>query len=69
MKLVLRRDIQKRALIVAILVGTLLNMINQGDAIVANGPIIWTKIGLTYLVPYCVAIYGAVSAISSQRRD
>ena len=39
---------------VALVVGTILNLINQGDAIFEVMPINWTKIFLTYLVPYAV---------------
>lgn len=46
---------------VALVVGTLLNLINQGDAIFAAKSINWTKIVLTYLVLYAVSTYGAVS--------
>ena len=50
-----------RAGCVALVVGTILNLINQGDAIFGAAPINWTKIVLTYLVPYAVSTYGAVS--------
>jgi hypothetical protein len=53
--------VPRRSLVVAALVGTLLNLINQGDALVAGAHLDWLKIALTYLVPYCVATYGAVS--------
>jgi hypothetical protein len=53
--------VPRRSFAVAALVGTLLNLINQGDALVAGAPLDWLKIVLTYLVPYCVATYGAVS--------
>ena len=46
---------------VALVVGTILNLINQGDAIVGFASINWIKIFLTYLVPYAVSTYGAVS--------
>lgn len=46
---------------VAFVVGTILNLINQGDAIFGGTAINWTKIALTYLVPYAVSTYGAVS--------
>jgi hypothetical protein len=46
---------------VALVVGTILNLINQGDAIFGAMTINWTKIILTYLVPYAVSTYGAVS--------
>jgi len=59
--------IPKRSFYVAIVVGTVLNLINQGDALFGNSPINWTKIVLTYFVPYAVATYGAISYRLSQR--
>jgi len=53
--------VPKRSLIVALVVGTILNLINQGDALVAGTAVNMTKLLLTYLVPYCVSTYGAVS--------
>lgn len=47
---------------VAVVVGTILNLINQGDAIFGFALISWPKIALTFLVPYCVSTYGAVTA-------
>jgi hypothetical protein len=51
----------RRSLYVALVVGTLLNLINQGDAILGSAPVNWLKVGLTYLVPYVVCTYGAVA--------
>ena len=53
--------VPQRALIVALVIGTVLNLINQGDALFAGGSINWIKIVLTYAVPYCVSTYGAVT--------
>ncbi|MGE5270371.1 MAG: nitrate/nitrite transporter NrtS [Thiohalocapsa sp.] len=53
--------VPRRAFWVAVVVGTILNLINQGDAIVTAGPVNVVKLLLTYAVPYCVATYGAVS--------
>lgn len=50
-----------RSVVVAAVVGTVLNLINQGDALLDGGSINWLKIALTYAVPYCVSTYGAVS--------
>jgi len=65
----------KRSVAVSIVVGTVLCAINQGDAILAGQqPIIW-KVVLTYIVPFCVATYGAYSAcmahsqMTSERPD
>jgi hypothetical protein len=53
--------VPRRSFAAAIVVGTILNLINQGDALFAGRPLDWTKLILTYLVPYCVTTYGAVS--------
>jgi hypothetical protein len=51
----------RRSFAVSLIVGTILNLINQGDALVGAANLNLTKILLTYAVPYCVATYGAVS--------
>lgn len=46
----------------AIVVGTALNLINQGPELLAGSlPIIW-KLALTYVVPFLVASYGSFAA-------
>ena len=57
--------VRTRALKVALLVGTILNLINQGDGLLA-GTVNVTKALVTYLVPYCVATYSAASPICDQ---
>jgi hypothetical protein len=51
---------------VAAIVGTLLNLINQGDRLASGEPFEWGKLALTFLVPFAVASYGAWSALSSR---
>lgn len=58
-----RPQILKRSLIVAVIVGTVLNIINQGDAITGSTSFNIAKCMLTYIVPFCVATYGSVSAL------
>ena len=53
--------VPRRSLAAAVVVGSILNLINQGDALFAGKPVDWTKLVLTFLVPYCVTTYGAVS--------
>ena len=53
--------VPRRSLKVAVVVGTVLNLINQGDAIFGDGRLNIVKLMLTCMVPYCVATYGAVS--------
>ena len=66
---VLRRPIVTRSLWVAVIVGTLLNLINQGDRLVAGAPLDWGKLILTYVVPFLVASFGAWSALASADRS
>jgi hypothetical protein len=47
------------AISVALVVGTLLNLINQGPELWARVGISWHKVAMNYLVPYCVATYSA----------
>ncbi|MFZ3032416.1 MAG: nitrate/nitrite transporter NrtS [Parvibaculum sp.] len=56
-----------RALIVSIVVGTILNLINQGDALFTGAPLNWGKLILTFIVPYLVSTHGAVSVRESRR--
>ena len=53
----------RRSFYVALVVGTLLTALNQGDVLMAQGltgALRW-KIPLTYVVPFCVATYGALA--------
>ena len=45
----------------ALIVGAILNLINQGDALFGQEHLNLIKIVLTFAVPYSVATYGAVS--------
>ena len=57
------RPMLRRSLMVAIVVGTILTMLNQGDLLLSgnwNNPLYW-KVPLTYCVPFCVATYGALT--------
>ena len=42
---------------VAIVVGTLLNIINQYDGLLGHTSIDWAKLVLTYFVPFGVSVY------------
>ncbi len=53
--------VPRRSIVVALIVGTILNLINQGDVLFGEGHVNFAKILLTFAVPYCVATYGAVS--------
>jgi len=51
-----------KAMAVAIVVGSLLNLINQWEGIFANDSIDALKVTLTYLVPFCVFLFGQWSS-------
>jgi len=53
--------VPRRSFAVAVVVGTILNLINQGDVLLSGAHLNLTKVILTFAVPYCVATYGAVS--------
>jgi hypothetical protein len=61
--------VPRHSLAAAVVVGTILNLINQGDALFGGRPFDWLKLGLTYIVPYCVATYGAVAFRLEAMRD
>jgi hypothetical protein len=56
----------RRSLTVALLVGTALNAINQGDALATGGDLVLWKLLLTYFVPFAVASYGSYSALRTR---
>jgi len=70
LRLATSRSVVRRATRVAIVVGTVLILINHAEAL-WNGDFSvprLLRIGLTVLVPYCVSTYSSVSAIRDQRR-
>lgn len=60
-----RRDVVMRSLRVALVVGSVLALINYTDRALTGSLRVadWIKIGLTYLVPYGVSTYAAVEAL------
>jgi hypothetical protein len=61
--------VPRRSLFTALFVGTILNLINQGDALFGGGRLVIPKLLLTYCVPFCVATFGAVSLRLKQMRE
>lgn len=59
--------VPRRSLYVALVVGTVLNLINQGHALLGATPFDWLKAILTYAVPCAVCTDGAVSERLSLR--
>jgi len=58
-KISLSRHIVLASFKIALVVGTLLNLVNQGEALLSGSTISWLHLFLNYCVPYCVASYSA----------
>ncbi len=53
--------ILKRGLLVAVLVGSLLTVINQFERVAAFEQINLWKASLSYIVPFCVSVFSALA--------
>ena len=64
----LEASVRKRALKVALIVGSILAVVNHGDVVLSGQATatVWIKIALTFLVPYCVATFASVQAIRAR---
>lgn len=62
-QLIFEPSLVTRSLKTALVVGLILNIINQWNGIFGSAPIVWSSLLLTFLVPYCVSTFsGALSA-------
>lgn len=52
----------RRSLLIAIIVGTVVNAINQGPEMLAGHWPVLRKLALTYLMPFLVVSYGSYAA-------
>ncbi len=68
-----RTATMKRAFYVALVVGTVLNLINRYDVLFLGAPLtsnILTQMVLTFMVPYMVSTHGQVCAcLAMQKRE
>jgi hypothetical protein len=65
LQIAMRRDIYTRSFKVAVVVGSILTMINNGDLLlqgIVTSSMGW-KIPLTFFVPFCVSTYAGVQAV------
>lgn len=56
------RPLLWRSARIAFVVGTVLNLINQGEAIFSGNQVAWTHIALNYCVPFIVSTYSAIKS-------
>jgi len=54
---------------IALFVGTVLNLINQGANLFGDGTVSWPHVLLNYTVPFCVATYSATLNEMARRGD
>ena len=63
-----QRVILKRAIIAAVIVGPILTLINQWDALFHDAVFNGTKAGLTFVVPFCVSLVTGIIGVRDSRR-
>lgn len=70
-RVVAYRPHRVRTVRIALIVGTLLFAINQLDVVVRGQATtwLWFKVGLTFVVPFCVSNLGILVATSERRRE
>ncbi len=63
--------IARRSIVIAIIVGTILCVINHSDKMMSGALTHsdFVRMGLTYLVPFCVATLGALTARQETERN
>lgn len=57
------RGVPGRAVRIALLVGTVLNLVNQGDILLAGRAPDLLKAALTYCIPFFVSGWGAIATL------
>ena len=64
-----RREHRRRTLRIALVVGVVLTLINQGDVIVGGegSTVTWAKVGLNFCVPFIVSNLGLLAGKRAER--
>lgn len=57
--LMVSRRIAWSALKVSLVVGTVLNVVNNGERLMAQGSVSLWQVAMNFVVPYCVSSYSA----------
>ncbi|MCB1957454.1 MAG: nitrate/nitrite transporter NrtS [Rhodocyclaceae bacterium] len=66
-KLACRPRTLRTSALIALVVGSLLNLINQGDRLLSDMPLDWGRMLLNFLVPFCVASISAALNASARK--
>ena len=67
-QIALSKRVILNAIRVSLFIGTILNAINQGAAILAWHDIHWGHVVLNYITPFCVATYSATKNELDRRK-
>ena len=59
LKVMLSPTIMVNALSISVVVGVVLNLINQGDKLLGGSDIQWGHVVMNFVVPFCVASFSA----------
>lgn len=62
-------DVMWRATKIALVVGSILNLINQGEALLDSGKLSIPHLLLNYCVPFAVSAYSALQTRASAKRQ
>jgi len=70
-RLCARRAQVRRTLKIALIVGTILSLINQSNVILDGDATVttWLRVGANYIVPYCVATAGFLTGTRVKRPE
>lgn len=66
---ILTRQVLLGAAKVSLVVGTLLNLINQWDYLIAAQSLMLGHALMNYMVPFCVSAYSGAKALESKNRS
>jgi hypothetical protein len=69
LKIAFQKSTLKKGFIVSVVVGSVLNLINQGNLILGNHfpEVSLSKLCLTYIAPFLVSVYSTSSSIIQQK--
>ena len=70
-RLMFHRNTLRRTTRIALVVGTLLSLINQGGVIFGGHATVstWVRVGANYVVPFCVSSVGFLTATKKVHQD
>ncbi len=65
----LQRPVWLGGIRVSLVVGTILNLVNQGPAILAGHEPGWVGLLLNHLIPFCVSVYSGARVAARNRAE